>query len=347
MIQQPNILRRLISNSGTTVLLICSIFIGSLLGWLRPEQGANLGCYVDPLILALLFLLFFEINLLALSRWKEHSRSLAITWCCNFIIIPTIGFLIASLFLSGQPLLHTGLVIYFMAPCTDWFLGFTRMAKGNAALGAVLIPLNLISQLLLYPVYLSLFAGEQVPSNISSISSSLITWCLQPFLAATIANLLLRWLLPTKRFEHILTTSNRIMPVVIAALIVCIFAANITTILDHVFAFALILAAVFIFFLITWFLAEAATKIFRLSYPDHALLTMSTAARNAPLMLGLTITAIPDQPLIYAAIIIGMLVEFPHLTALKHLLLRKQKDSNPISFSNRASENHQPETIAL
>ena len=49
---------------------------------------------------------------------------------------------------------------------------------------------------------------------------------------------------------------------------------------------------------------------------------MTTAARNAPLMLGLTTAAFPEQPLIYAALIIGMLVEFPHLTALKHLLLR-------------------------
>ena len=37
----------------------------------------------------------------------------------------------------------------------------------------------------------------------------------------------------------------------------------------------------------------------------------------------------PDQPLIYAAIIIGMLVEFPHLTALSYLLLRKKSPANP------------------
>jgi|GEM_PF-5981523 len=41
----------------------------------------------------------------------------------------------------------------------------------------------------------------------------------------------------------------------------------------------------------------------------------------------------PDQPLIYAALIIGMLVEFPHLTALKHLLLRQYPDSpSPVSL---------------
>lgn len=72
--------------------------------------------------------------------------------------MPLIGFAITSLFLSGQSLLFTGLVIYFLAPCTDWFLGFTRLAKGDTALGSVLVPINMITQLLLYPVYLHLSA---------------------------------------------------------------------------------------------------------------------------------------------------------------------------------------------
>lgn len=42
--------------------------------------------------------------------------------------------------------------------------------------------------------------------------------------------------------------------------------------------------------------------------------------------LGLTTAAFPGQPLIYAALIIGMLVEFPHLTALKYLLLHRSPE---------------------
>jgi len=49
---------------------------------------------------------------------------------------------------------------------------------------------------------------------------------------------------------------------------------------------------------------------------------MTIAARNAPLMLAVTMVALPDQPLIYAAIVIGMLLEFPHLTALQRVLMR-------------------------
>ncbi|MCK7460350.1 hypothetical protein [Idiomarina aminovorans] len=36
----------------------------------------------------------------------------------------------------------------------------------------------------------------------------------------------------------------------------------------------------------------------------------------------MTMAALPELPLIYAALVIGMLVEFPHLTALRYLLLK-------------------------
>jgi ACR3 family arsenite efflux pump ArsB len=104
----------------------------------------------------------------------------------------------------------------------------------------------------------------------------------------------------------------------------------------------MILAAVFLFFIATLFLGDFLSRCFKLAYPEHALLSMTTAARNAPLMLGLTTAVFHDQPLIYAALIIGMLVEFPHLTALKHLLLRQHSGfPSPVpKFESTATPNH-------
>lgn len=51
---------------------------------------------------------------------------------------------------------------------------------------------------------------------------------------------------------------------------------------------------------------------------------MSLAARNAPLMLAVTMAALPGPPLVYAGLIIGMLVEFPHLTVPQRVLLGRR-----------------------
>lgn len=311
------------NNFGSTLGLIVAIIFGSLIGAFSPETGSLLGGYVDYTILALVSLLFFEVEFKTLTKISKHLKFLSVAWVANFVLIPTIGFIIASLFLSGQPLFFTGLLIYFIAPCTDWFLGFTKLARGNTSLGTILLPINLITQLLLYPVYLGLFAGEQVGVDVSSIGDTLINWFLIPLVGAIIVHMILKAILPTPKFEQLLSLVNRAIEFVLSILVALIFAANIGTILEHVGTFAIILAAVFTFFVITYYLGEGLSHFFKFNYPEHALLTMTTAARNAPLMLGVTVAAFPDQPLIYAAIIIGMLVEFPHLTALKHILLKK------------------------
>jgi ACR3 family arsenite transporter len=114
------------------------------------------------------------------------------------------------------------------------------------------------------------------------------------------------------------------IPLVLAALIVQIFAAHIGAILGHIDAFAIVVAALVVFFALTYVLGNLLSTLFGFDYPEHALLAMTTAARNAPLMLALTMVALPGQPLVYAAIVIGMLVEFPHLTVIRALLLRRR-----------------------
>lgn len=320
-------MRKFLTNFATTLLLLAAIAIGSLIGIYQEDGAQALSGFVDPLILTLVSLLFFEIRFGTLLGATRHFRFLSIAWVANFILIPLIGWGIASLFLSGKPLLYTGLLIYFIAPCTDWFLGFTRLAKGNVALGSILLPINLITQLLLFPVLLGLFAGKSAGIEAPAIASTLSQWFLVPFVAAILLHLILWKILPVAVFEKLLRVTGALIPFVIAALVICIFAGNITTIVGHSTAFLIILAAVFCFFVATWFLGEILARRFHLAHPEHALLSMTTAARNAPLMLGLTTAAFPDQPLIYAALVIGMLVEFPHLTALKHLLLRQAREN--------------------
>ncbi|MGA1834180.1 arsenic resistance protein [Rhizobium wenxiniae] len=312
---------RLPAGLGTTLLFVAAIVVGASIGIGSAAAGEFLGSQVDRTVLILVGLLFFEVRFSALTGSGANLRFLSIAWIMNFVFIPTIGFAIASLFLSGDPLFFTGLVIYFMAPCTDWFLGFTRLAKGNTALGSVLLPLNMISQLLLYPVYLHIFANGVAPVEAATIGQTLLQWFVIPCFIAITARLAVERFLPELIVSRLLAGVACVIPFVIALLIVEIFAANISVIVQHMSVFAVMLIAVFVFFVSTYVLGEVVSKLAGFDYPEHALLTITTAARNAPLMLGVTALAMPDQPLIYAAIVIGMLIEFPHLTALRQILL--------------------------
>lgn len=314
--------KRLLAGAGTTLLFVVAIVTGSLNGTISPSTGEALGGLVDYTVLFLVGLLIFEVDFTRFRPGRADARFLAIAWGANFIVVPAVGFAIASLFVSGQPLFFIGLVIYFMSPCTDWFLGFTRLARGNTALGTTLIPINMVSQLLLYPVFLHLFAGGAAPVGIEAIGEALLQWFLIPFVAAIVLHTGLRNILGATLFDHRVRWVSITIPFLIALLIIETFAGNIGVIVEHAGVFAVILVAIFVFFVVTFILGEIISRVAGLAHPEHALLTMTMAARNAPMMLGVSIIAMPDQPLFYATIIIGMLVEFPHLTGLRQILLR-------------------------
>jgi ACR3 family arsenite efflux pump ArsB len=321
------------------ILLPLAILLGLIVGLAFPDQGNFISRGIDPLVILLLGLLFLEARFEPLRKMKNHLRFLSIAWVANFVLIPFIAWGIAALFFGNQPALYTGLLLYFLFPCTDWFLGFTRIAKGDVALGTVLLPVNLVTQLLLFPVFLAVFIGAQTgTSSGAEIWEVLFQWFLIPLLAAVGLRLLLGVILPSGKFEKVSRFAGSAVSWVIAALVFSIFADHAQTLAEHKMAFVKILGAVFLFFVITAFLGEWLSRRFKLERPQHVLLAMTTAARNAPLILGLTTLALPDQPLVYAALIIGMLVEFPHLTFLSRFLQRGESSSaSSRSFPQGAS----------
>lgn len=301
-----------------TVLFLAAILAGSLLGALAPAAGQSITGFTDPLILLLVGSLFFTLRLDGLPELRRSPRTVLLAVGMNFLAIPLIALALTMLLPSDA--LRLGVLIYCLAPCTDWFLGFTRLAGGDTITGAALIPVQLTLQLLLYPVWLALFAREHVDGLIASAGTTMLTWFVLPAVVGLGLRLLLRLVLPVGVRRGIVAAVDGAVPGVIAAVIVAIFAGNVGTILADPASFAWVLLVVFLFFAVTYAAGEGVSRLFQLRHPEHALLTMTTSARNAPLMLAVTTVALPDQPVVHAAIVLGMLIEFPHLTVITALL---------------------------
>lgn len=315
--------------NALSILLPLAILLGIGTGKFLPGTGERLGALIDPLVLSLLALMFFEVRFAPLRKASDHWGFLSLAWVTNFILIPVLGWGLAWLFFGSQPALFAGLFLYFLFPCTDWFLAFTRIAKGDVALGSVLIPINLISQLLLFPVYLSIFLGSQISLDLQETWGTFVQWFLFPMVVAVSFRFLLSKVLSTERFEPIPLYIGSLVPWVLSLLVFSIFACHTAQLIENPSILLPVLLAVFMFFVLTWLVGEFFAKRFQLARPQHVLLSITTTARNSPLMLGLATIALPDQPLVYAILIIGMLVEFPHLTLLSRFLLRPRNRINP------------------
>ncbi|HAT86209.1 MAG TPA: sodium:proton symporter [Rhizobiales bacterium] len=311
---------------GQSVLIALAIRVGFALHHFNPTAASDVGAYGDWAILLLLSLLLFEVRIPDLQLSRQNVLTIFVSVLMNFVITPILAYGIASLFFDSGSLLFIGLVIYFIAPCTDWFLGFTRLAGGNTNVGSALIPLNMAIQLLLYPYAMYAIGHEVLPVNVDYISSTILDWFIMPLLVAIAVKLVMRFVIRETVAEHFRTLVSWSIPFVIAALIFFIFASNMAVLFAQSGHILLIGLAIFSFFVISFIVTELLSKGFKLNHGNHVLLSMTTTARNAPLMLAVTAVAFPDQPQIYAALILGMLIEFPHLTALSVILNKADEE---------------------
>lgn len=125
--------------------------------------------FTIPNILALgvvigLFLMMYpamtNVKLEDLGKAFKSPKQILIVLFFNFAIAPFFMLLLANIFLKQGSDLHTGLVLYGLAPCIAMVIIFTFLAKGNSAMALVLVALNSILQMILIPVYAKLLLGE-------------------------------------------------------------------------------------------------------------------------------------------------------------------------------------------
>ncbi|MEM8893339.1 MAG: bile acid:sodium symporter, partial [Bacteroidota bacterium] len=242
----------------------------------------------------------------------------------NFVALPVIAFALSSVFLDQSNAVFIGLITYLVAPCTDWFLGFTKLANGDVEVNSALLPLNLLAQILLLPVYLHLFTANTIGIPFDAFVDVLINWVLLPFAVAQLVRFIV-----SKVSADILVKSNTLAEILVLASIVLlvfsIFNSNVESLMSNTIVLPTVFAVILVFFVIAFFLARFVSRGLGMSKKEEISLTMTTAARNAPLMLVISLIFFPEGTLIHLILVVGMLIEFPHLITITYLLKRQSK----------------------
>ncbi|GAE27062.1 arsenical-resistance protein ACR3 [Halalkalibacter wakoensis JCM 9140] len=226
-------------------------------------------------------------------------------------------------FLGNHPALYIGFIMLMVTPCTDWYLIFTNIAKGNVALSTSILPLNLLLQVLFLPFYLFLFAGTTGVVEVKFLVESILLVLFIPLLL-TVGT---KWLLRNKQqLRKKWITKLSAFPIIFLSLaIVTMFASQGHLLLDHLGLLALLTIPLFLFFAINFVVSQKVGHLMNYSYPDRTSLSLTTLARNSPIALAIALTAFPDQPLIALVLVIGPLLELPILAIITQLLLVRSK----------------------
>ena len=301
-----------------------AMLVGILLSVVNRPSAEFIAGGLDPLVVLLIALV------MATTRWRSVRELSAVPRTAiailglGLIIGPLLAWSIAT-FAPVDPVLALGIALFCLYPCTDWFLGFTRIAGGDTRTGAAVIPLSMAVQITAFPAALALLGVDSAPDfeGVGAIPA-LLSWFALPAALALTIRLGMRALIrqPESRLA-MLSHLDRAIPLVIGALILSVFAGNGMTVVGEPETALVIAGFVLGFFVVMGCAAAVTARALRLPGDHATLVVISASARNAPLVMAMTAIALPDQPQIVTIIALGMVVEFPHLTALTTLLRRR------------------------
>ena len=296
-------------------ILIFAIIIGLILSDIKILSN-NIGNLINLFLCIMLYGIFLEVPLKNLKKSFKNIKFSSTSIMINFIWTPIFGYFLGNLFLNGNMDIFIGFFMLILTPCTDWYLIFTKIAKGDLNLSLSILPINLILQIVLLPIYLIIFFSSNDTINYSNLVYSLIIVIVIPFLSAQITKLILN-----NKLKEITNFFSKYQIVFLALAVFAIFNSQGNQLFGHVNSVLTIFIPLIIFFITTTLIDLLLSEQIHLTYEEYASLTMTTLARNSPLAPAIAINSFPNHELIIIALVIGPLIELPILYLVSRFAL--------------------------
>ena len=298
------------------IILIFAIIIGLILSNIEI-LSQNIGNFINLFLCIMLYGLFLEIPLKNLKNSFKNIKFTSTSLIINFIWTPLFGYFLGNLFLNGNIDIFIGFFMLILTPCTDWYLVFTKMAKGDLNLSLSLLPINLILQIILLPIYLVIFFASNNSINYTDLAYSLLIVIVIPFVLAQITKLILNDSLNLKLSDFF----SKYQIIFLALAVFAIFNSQGSLLISNLNSVLTIFIPLIIFFGANTIIDLLLSEQINFTYEEYASLTMTTLARNSPLALAIAINSFPGRELIAIALVIGPLIELPVLYIVSRFLL--------------------------
>ena len=171
-----------------------------------------------------------------------------------------------------------------------------------------ILPMNLVLQIVLLPIYLIIFFSSGHMMDYTQLAYSLLIVIIIPFIASLITKMIfknMKW-----KIESIFSSLEIWF---LALAVFCIFASQGKLLFENLSSTVTIFIPLIIFFGVNTIIDLLLSEKINFTYHEYASLTMTTLARNSPLALAIAINSFPGHELISIALVIGPLIELPVL----------------------------------
>lgn len=265
---------------------LVAIGLGLVAGTLWPGIGPALETLLWPTLAALMLATFLQVPLLHVRDALRDRRFAAAVLLGNFVLLPLLAWALVEAF-DVDPVVRLGVLLVLLVPCTDWFITFSQLGKGDVPRAMAITPLNLALQLVLLPLYLWRMTDTQSLGSWdwATLAPAMLI-VLLPLAGAALAE---RWMETDSRGER-LREAMAWWPVPLLSLVVfLIAAAQVSTVLGAMAELRTVLPVFVLFLVVAAVLAKGIAIQLRLPAGQGRTLAFSMGTRNSFVVLPLAL----------------------------------------------------------
>jgi ACR3 family arsenite transporter len=248
----------------------------------------------------------------------RSPRQLGVVLLFNYLVAPFFMLLLANIFVS-DPELHTGLVLYGLAPCIAMVIVFTYLAKGNVPMALVFVAINSVAQMLLIPVYASLLIGN-VDFDVLVVGESVLLYLGLPLLAGVLTRMLVVRRGGEAAMERLKPGLSALSILGLLFTLIVMFSLKGDLILERPGIVIEMAIPMTIFFAAMFFVVLFIGSRLHFSYEDGVAVAFNTTGRDFEIAIAIAITAF--SPTVALATVVGPLIEVPVMLFLVWAAMR-------------------------